>query len=150
MKSGMPGAADITPPLPGKINNFSRIRIQIALPQDAVHTAIDTPSTEKAPGAFIQERAQRLSMRHNYRLRRDIAQDELNDGPGTIVQQGDTLFQVEAPVPIVTLDPQLSASQGWLCQRDDTVVACIAWVRGQGVTLLRSDTGRGRQHERTG
>src|SRR5262249_61578539 len=60
MKSGVPGAADITPPLPGEINYFSRIRVQITLTQDPVHAAIDTPSTEKAPGAFIEECTQRL------------------------------------------------------------------------------------------
>jgi hypothetical protein len=80
MKGRMPGAADIASPLPGEINNFTRIRIQIALTQDPVHTAIDTPSAEKAPGAFIEKRTQRLSMRHDHRLRRGIGQDEFNDG----------------------------------------------------------------------
>jgi hypothetical protein len=80
MKSGMPGTAEITPPLPGEIDNFPRIRIQITLTQDPVYTAINTPSAEKAPRAFIQERTQRLGMLHDHGLRRDIGQDELNDG----------------------------------------------------------------------
>jgi hypothetical protein len=69
-----------------------------------VHTAIDTPSTEKAPGAFIEERAQRLGLRHDYRLRRDISQDELNDSARAVMQQGDTLFQVDVLMRIVALD----------------------------------------------
>jgi hypothetical protein len=107
MKSGMPGAADITPSLPGEINNFPRIRIQIALTQDPVHTAIDTPSAEKAPRAFIQERTQRLGMLHDHRLRRDIGQDEFNDGTCAVMQQGDTLFQIDVSMRIVALDSQL-------------------------------------------
>jgi len=104
MKSGVPGAADITPPLPGEINYFSRIRVQITLTQDPVHAAIDTPSTEKAPGAFIEECTQRLGLWHDHRLRRDIGQDELNDGARAVMQQGDTLFQVDVSVCIVALD----------------------------------------------
>jgi hypothetical protein len=107
MKSRMPGAADIASSLPGEINKFTRIRIQIALTQDPVHTAIDTPGTEKAPGAFVEERTQRLGMRHDHGRRRDIGQDELNDGTCAVVQQGDPLLQVNVPVRIVTLDEQL-------------------------------------------
>jgi hypothetical protein len=69
-----------------------------------MHTAIDTPSAKKAPGAFIEECTQWLSIRHDHRLRRDIGQDELNDGTRAVMQQGDTLFQVHVPVHIVTLD----------------------------------------------
>ena len=103
----MPGAADITPPLPGEVNNFPWIRIQITLTQDPVDTAIDAASAEKAPRALIQERVQRLGMLHDHRLRRDIGQDELNDGTCAVMQQGDTLFQVDVPVRIVALDSQL-------------------------------------------
>ena len=70
-------------------------------------TAIDAASAEKAPRAFIQERVQRLGMLHDHRLRRDIGQEELNDGPCAVMQQGDTLFQVDVPVRIVALDSQL-------------------------------------------
>src|SRR5438445_7697636 len=107
MQSGMPGAADITSPLPGENTNFPRIRTQITLTQDPVHTAIDATSTEKAPGAFIQERTQWLGMQHDHRLRRDIDQDELNDSTCAVMQQCDTLLQVDVPVRMVALHAQL-------------------------------------------
>ena len=66
------------------------------------------------------------------------------------MQQDDTLFQVNEPVRIVAQNDELWTSQGRLSQRDDTVVAPVAWVGGQDVTLSQSDTGRGREHERPG
>ena len=55
MKSGMPKAAYIAMPLPGQVNNLPWIRIEIALTQHSMHTAIDTTNAEKAPGMFVQE-----------------------------------------------------------------------------------------------
>jgi hypothetical protein len=46
-------------------------------------------------------------MLHDNRLRRDIGQDEFNDGTCAVMQQGDTLFQVDVPMRIVALDSQL-------------------------------------------
>src|SRR5712692_11031365 len=89
-------------------------------------------------------------MRHHHRLRRDIAQDQLKDRACLVMQQGDMPFQVDVPVCIAAQDNQLYTSKVGIRRRDDTVVARIAWVGGEGETLWQAGTSRCRQDERPG
>src|SRR5262245_53367975 len=124
----MPEAAHITAPLPGQMHNVSRIGIEIALAQDAMHAAVDPRNAEKAAGAFVQEGAERLSIRHHDRLGRDVGEDQLKDRAWSIMQQGNAGLQVNVPVSIATLDQQLGADQVSLGHGSDAAMAYILWI----------------------
>src|SRR5205823_8584779 len=107
----MPKAAHITAPLPGQMYNVSRIGIEIALAQDAMHATVDPRDAEKAAGAFVQEGAERFSIRHHDGRGRDIGVAQLKYGAWSIMQQSDAVFQVNVLAFIATLDQQLGADQ---------------------------------------
>src|SRR5712691_3083377 len=87
-------------------------------------------------------------MRHHHRLRRDIAKDQFKDRACLVMQQGDTPFQVEVLLCIAAQYNQFCTSKVGIRRRDDTAVARIAWVGGEGETLWQDGTSRCRQDER--
>jgi hypothetical protein len=65
-----------------------------------------------------------------------------------ILLKGDTEFQVNVSVAIVTLDPQLRAGEVGVRRRDDTAVAYVLRVGGKYEPLPQGNASRGRHHER--
>src|SRR5215831_16667119 len=146
----MPEAAHITAPLPGQMHNVSRIGIEIALAQDAMYAAVDPRDAEKAAGAFVQEGAQRLSIRHHHKLGRDVGEDQLKDRAWSIMQQSDAGLQVNVPVSIATLDQQLRADKLGIGRSRDAAMAYVLWVGDKRVTLPEGDPSACRYQERPG
>jgi hypothetical protein len=67
----------------------------------------DAAGADKAPGIFIEHRAERFGVPHEDFFPGDIAQQKFEDGARAIFEQNDAMFQVEAPPAVGAPDDEL-------------------------------------------